>query len=121
LKIEINKSGDGVEGEVKEIGSVRHGLQELVTRLSELQSRDVRIIDMEFEILKRELELLKIRSPMTNSARCTNPVPDTQVELWDKKEEIESGPKGGAAVATEEGQRWRRRRERAEKGELLQL
>jgi hypothetical protein len=45
---------------------------------------------MELEILKRELKLLKIRSPMTNSARCTNPAPDAQVELWDKKEETES-------------------------------
>jgi len=49
---------------------------DLVTRLSELKSRDVRIIEMEFDILKRELELLKIRSPMTNSARCTNPASD---------------------------------------------
>jgi len=63
---------------------------ELVTRLSESQSRDLRIIEMKFKILKRELELLKIRSAMTNSARCTNPAPDVQIELWDKKEEIES-------------------------------
>jgi len=27
---------------------------------------------------------------MTNSARCTNPAPDAQIELWDKKEEIEN-------------------------------
>jgi len=36
------------------------------------QPRDTRMLEMELEMLKREIELLKIRSPMTNSA-CINP------------------------------------------------
>jgi len=35
---------------------------------SECQSRDTCILEMELEILKGEIELLKIRLPITNSA-----------------------------------------------------
>jgi hypothetical protein len=33
---------------------------------------------MELEMIKREIELLKIRSSMTDSASCTNPAPDAR-------------------------------------------
>jgi hypothetical protein len=37
----------------------------------ESRARDVCILEMELEMIKQEIKLLKIRSPMTDSASCT--------------------------------------------------
>ncbi|KAH0950388.1 hypothetical protein HN011_010016, partial [Eciton burchellii] len=48
------------------------------TLLARKASMNDQNIYLELEMLKREIELLKIRSSMTDSTSCTNPAPDTR-------------------------------------------
>ncbi|KAH0949526.1 hypothetical protein HN011_011693 [Eciton burchellii] len=55
------------------------GRERAITEIRlESQARDIRILEMELKMIKREIELLKIHSLMTDSASCTNPAPDAR-------------------------------------------